>query len=52
MEDGRLGVIDFGFMLDLHDSQWELFRKLDRPQTTVSAAGIRRMGRQKAPRTH
>ena len=34
MDDGRLGLIDFGFTLDLNDAQWELFRKLDRPQTT------------------
>jgi len=34
MEDGRLGVVDFGFMLELDDTLWELFRKMDRPLTT------------------
>jgi aarF domain-containing kinase len=34
MEDGRLGVIDFGFMLEVDDTLWELFRKMDRPLTT------------------
>ena len=34
MEDGRLGVIDFGCMLELDDTLWELFRKMDRPLTT------------------
>jgi aarF domain-containing kinase len=34
MEDGRLGVIDFGFMLELDDTMWELFRKMDRGLTT------------------
>jgi aarF domain-containing kinase len=34
MDDGRLGVIDFGFMLDLDDTLWELFRKMDRALTT------------------
>lgn len=34
MEDGRLGVIDFGFMLNLDDTLWELFRKMDRALTT------------------
>jgi predicted unusual protein kinase regulating ubiquinone biosynthesis (AarF/ABC1/UbiB family) len=34
MEDDRLGVIDFGFMLELDDTLWELFRKMDRPLTT------------------
>lgn len=34
MDDGRLGVIDFGFMLELDDTLWELFRKMDRPLTT------------------
>src|SRR5262245_63490296 len=28
MPDGRLGVIDFGFMLELDDTLWELFRKM------------------------
>ena len=34
MDDGRLGVVDFGFMLELDDTLWELFRKMDRPLTT------------------
>ena len=34
LDDARLGLIDFGFMLDLDDAMWEQFRKIDRPQTT------------------
>jgi predicted unusual protein kinase regulating ubiquinone biosynthesis (AarF/ABC1/UbiB family) len=34
MEDGRLGVIDFGCVMELDDTMWELFRKMDRPLTT------------------
>ena len=34
MEDGRLGVIDFGCMIEIDDTLWELFRKNDRPLTT------------------
>jgi predicted unusual protein kinase regulating ubiquinone biosynthesis (AarF/ABC1/UbiB family) len=34
MTDGRLGVIDFGCMLELDDTLWDLFRKMDRPLTT------------------
>jgi aarF domain-containing kinase len=34
MEDGRLGLIDFGFMIELDDTLWDLFRKMDRPLTT------------------
>ncbi len=34
MDDGRLGVIDFGCMVDLDETLWELFRKMDRPLTT------------------
>jgi predicted unusual protein kinase regulating ubiquinone biosynthesis (AarF/ABC1/UbiB family) len=34
MEDGRLGVIDFGCMVELDDTLWELFRKMDRPLTS------------------
>jgi len=34
MDDGRLGVIDFGCMVELDDALWELFRKMDRPMTT------------------
>jgi hypothetical protein len=34
MEDSRLGVIDFGYMLPFDDTIWELLRKMDRPLTT------------------
>ncbi len=34
MEDGRLGVIDFGCMVELDDTLWDLMRKMDRPLTT------------------
>ncbi|MEX2318045.1 MAG: AarF/ABC1/UbiB kinase family protein [Pirellulales bacterium] len=34
LEDGRLGVIDFGYVTPLSDEIWELFRKMDRPLTT------------------
>jgi len=34
LDDGRLGLIDFGFMLELDDSMWDQFRKIDRPMTT------------------
>ncbi len=34
MDDGQLGLIDFGFMVELDDGLWELFRKMDRALTT------------------
>src|SRR6185436_6142651 len=34
MDDGRLGVIDFGYVLPMDDELWDLFRKIDRPLTT------------------
>jgi predicted unusual protein kinase regulating ubiquinone biosynthesis (AarF/ABC1/UbiB family) len=34
MEHDRLGLIDFGFMIEIDDTLWELFRKMDRPLTT------------------
>jgi len=34
MEDGRVGLIDFGFMLEFDETLWELIRKMDRPLTT------------------
>jgi predicted unusual protein kinase regulating ubiquinone biosynthesis (AarF/ABC1/UbiB family) len=34
MDGGRLGVIDFGFMLEFDDTMWEFMRKIDRPLTT------------------
>ena len=36
MADGRLGVIDFGSMVELDDTLWDLFRRMDRPLTTGS----------------
>jgi aarF domain-containing kinase len=38
MDDGRLGVIDFGCMLPLDDAMWDLFRRMDRPLTTGDRA--------------
>ena len=34
LDDGRLGLIDFGFVLELDEGMWEQFRRIDRPQTT------------------
>jgi hypothetical protein len=34
MDDGRLGVIDFGCMVECDDELWEMFRRIDRPLTT------------------
>lgn len=34
MEDGRLGVVDFGNMLALDEELWEVMRRMDRPLTT------------------
>ncbi|MBI3865987.1 MAG: AarF/ABC1/UbiB kinase family protein [Planctomycetia bacterium] len=34
LEDGRLGLLDFGFIISLEGEEWELFRKVDRPLTT------------------
>lgn len=34
MDDGRLGVLDFGCMIEIDDDLWDLFRKMDRPLTT------------------
>lgn len=34
LDDGRLGLIDFGYMLPLDDELWELFRIMDRSLTT------------------
>lgn len=34
MSDGRLGLIDFGCVIELDDTLWELFRRMDRPLTT------------------
>jgi len=34
MEDGRLGLIDFGFIVETDDELWELLRGMDRALTT------------------
>lgn len=34
LDDGRIGLIDFGNILDLDDEIWELCRRIDRPMTT------------------
>jgi aarF domain-containing kinase len=34
LDDGRLGLLDFGFVLELDDTMWDHFRQIDRPQTT------------------
>jgi aarF domain-containing kinase len=34
MPDGRLGLLDFGFVRRISDTEWELYRKFDRPLTT------------------
>jgi predicted unusual protein kinase regulating ubiquinone biosynthesis (AarF/ABC1/UbiB family) len=38
MDDGRLGVVDFGFMLPLDDELWGVFRRMDRGLTTGNRA--------------
>ncbi|MEX2137816.1 MAG: AarF/ABC1/UbiB kinase family protein [Pirellulales bacterium] len=34
LDDGRLGVIDFGYVPHFADDIWDLMRKMDRPLTT------------------
>lgn len=34
MDDGRLGLIDFGYVMEIDDEVWNLFRKMDRALTT------------------
>jgi predicted unusual protein kinase regulating ubiquinone biosynthesis (AarF/ABC1/UbiB family) len=34
LDDGRLGLVDFGYVPLLTDDIWELMRKMDRPLTT------------------
>jgi predicted unusual protein kinase regulating ubiquinone biosynthesis (AarF/ABC1/UbiB family) len=34
LDDGRLGVVDFGFIMTLDDDEWETFRRIDRALTT------------------
>jgi predicted unusual protein kinase regulating ubiquinone biosynthesis (AarF/ABC1/UbiB family) len=38
LPDGRVGVLDFGFMLPIEGEEWELYRKMDRPLTTGNQA--------------
>jgi hypothetical protein len=33
-DDGRIGLIDFGYILPLEGEMWELMRLMDRPLTT------------------
>jgi predicted unusual protein kinase regulating ubiquinone biosynthesis (AarF/ABC1/UbiB family) len=41
MDDGRLGVLDFGFMLPLDDELWTLWRRMDRAFTTGHRSDLR-----------
>jgi predicted unusual protein kinase regulating ubiquinone biosynthesis (AarF/ABC1/UbiB family) len=34
LDDGRLGVIDFGFMVEHGDEEWKLMHEMDRAMTT------------------
>ncbi len=34
LDDGRLGIIDFGFMIELDDTMWRLMEKIDKAITT------------------
>jgi aarF domain-containing kinase len=34
MDDGRLGMLDFGYMVELDDAEWDWYRRIDRPLTT------------------
>jgi predicted unusual protein kinase regulating ubiquinone biosynthesis (AarF/ABC1/UbiB family) len=34
LEDGRVGVLDFGFILPVEGEEWERFRRVDRALTT------------------
>jgi aarF domain-containing kinase len=34
LPDGRLGIIDFGFVVEFDDTLWDLMRKMDRAITT------------------
>ena len=42
LDGGRLGLIDFGFLLELDDTLWDLMRKMDRPLTTGRLRADRR----------
>src|SRR5262249_46641652 len=46
MQDGRLGLLDFGFVRRVSDAEWELYRKFDRPLTTGDRDGIREFVRE------
>lgn len=37
LKDGRVGVLDFGFVVSLDGEEWDLMRKIDRPLTTGRA---------------
>jgi aarF domain-containing kinase len=41
MDDGRLGVIDFGFVLPLDDELWPVMRDMDRAFTTGNREDLR-----------
>jgi predicted unusual protein kinase regulating ubiquinone biosynthesis (AarF/ABC1/UbiB family) len=34
MDDGRLGLIDFGFIVEHNDDEWAIIRRMDRAMTT------------------
>lgn len=34
LDDGRVGVIDFGLIMPLDSEEWDRYRRLDRPMTT------------------
>jgi predicted unusual protein kinase regulating ubiquinone biosynthesis (AarF/ABC1/UbiB family) len=39
LEDGRLGVLDFGNITHIPDDLWDVFRRMDRPLTTGDRRG-------------
>jgi predicted unusual protein kinase regulating ubiquinone biosynthesis (AarF/ABC1/UbiB family) len=38
LPDGRVGLLDFGFMVSIDGEEWDLYRKMDRPLTTGNQA--------------
>ena len=34
LPDGRVGVLDFGFIVSIDGEEWDLYRRMDRPLTT------------------
>ena len=38
LPDGRVGVLDFGFMISIDGEEWDLYRRMDRPLTTGNQA--------------